>query len=63
MDAQKNLLYLIAATTCVLVLLRAGPILIELAGALANALAPLVLVAGVVIAGLRLLWHYTNRDS
>lgn len=55
---QKYVLYLIAVTTCVFFLLRASPYIIELT----NALAPRILVIGLVIAGLRLLWHCTSRD-
>lgn len=39
-------------------LVSAGPVIV----ALANALAPLVLAVGLVVAVLRLVWHYTHRD-
>lgn len=40
-------------------LLAAGPTIV----ALASALAPLLLAVGLVVAVLRLVWHYTNRDQ
>jgi threonine/homoserine efflux transporter RhtA len=51
---NHTLRVLIAA---MVVLLVAGPALVQVL----EALVPLVLVGGVVAAGLRLLWFYTSR--
>ncbi len=48
---------LLLAFVGLVVLAAAGPTLTKLAGALV----PLVLVVGVVVAGLRLVWCYSRR--
>jgi len=56
---NQQLMTLVVATIFLCALISAGPTIVSLA----NALGPLVLAVGLVIAVLRLLWHYTNRDQ
>lgn len=48
---------LVVAIVALSALVSAGPTIV----ALANALAPLVLAVGLVIAVLRIVWHFTKR--
>ncbi len=55
---DRQIMLLVAATIFLAALVAAGQTIVLLAAALA----PLVLAIGLVVAVLRLVWHYTNRE-
>ena len=51
------LVFLVVSIVALSALVSAGPTLV----ALLNAAVPLVIVGGLVVMGIRIVWHYTDR--